>query len=287
MNSFSWPRSFRPSISPLINRNRKARESAGDDFFNNPRAVPSQNTILPTDSIPIKYTGPVPPNPYDPSKWTEVYDGDPTYNSQRTDTTLPTQAVRTKFTDYRDLSAENKMQSENTLLNLQDQFLTQSVANSQVPDLGNIFDGELQAIDYELRRAQVAFALLYLTSPIAGRVSAIFKGLGEFAANGEPVMRIEGEDQIFLVGLIQYRAPLVVGMPASVTTTQIFEDGGTATIVGKVVAVRGHDASNDEWDVMISAPNTGTRVTMPDGTSRNVIFPLNYHFDREATSIQI
>jgi hypothetical protein len=249
--------------------------------------VSSTNTINDTDSIPIQYTGPANPPSYNAANWVPVYASTPTYNSQKTDTSLPTQTVKTKFTDYRDLSTENKMQTANTLLSIQDQLLAQTVANAQVPDLGSILDGELQTIDYELRKAQIAFALLYLTPPIAGRVTAIFKGVGESVAVGEPVMRVEGEDQVFLVGLVQYRSPLTVGMKATVVATEVFEEGGKATIQGTVVAVRGHDSNNDEWDVMISAANTGTQVTLPNGTKQNVIFPLNYQFDRETTTITI
>lgn len=236
------------------------------------------NTVNDTDSLPLKWTG---------SVWTPVQETQPNYNSQKTETTLPTQTVTTKFTDLRDLAAENQMRTETTQLDLQDQLLSQSVVNAQVPDLGDILDGELQVIDGEVRKAQLAFAFLYLTAPIAGVVTAVFKDVGELVAVGEPVMRIEGQDDILLVGLIQYRAPLTIGTPVTVTATEVFEDGGKASLAGRVVAVRGHDANNDEWDVMIQARNTGTPVTMPDATVRNVVFPLNYHFDRETTTVTI
>jgi biotin carboxyl carrier protein len=236
------------------------------------------NTIDDTDSIPIKYVGP---------GWQPVQETQPNYNSQKTETVLPTQTARTKFTDLRDLALENKMRTETTQLNLQDQTITQAIVNAQVPDLGSILDAELSAIDGEVRKAQIAYALLYLTAPISGRVTAVFKEVGESVAVGEPVMRVEAQDDILLVGLVQYRAPLIVGTPVTVLAKEVFEDGGRATIQGNVVAVRGHDANNDEWDVMISARNTGTPVTMPDGTVRNIVLPLNYHFDRETTEVRI
>jgi multidrug efflux pump subunit AcrA (membrane-fusion protein) len=240
--------------------------------------VNSTNTIDDTDSVPIKFVG---------NGWQQIQETQPTYNSQKTDTSLPNQAVRTKFTDLRDLSLENKMRTETTQLNFQDQLIAQTVVNAQVPDLADILDNELKAIDIEVRKAQIAFAYLFLTSPIAGRVTAIFKDVGESVGIGEPVMRIEGQDEILLVGLVQYRAPLLINTSVKITAKEVFEDGGQATIQGNIVAIRGHDANNDEWDVMILAQNTGTNVTMPHGPPRSVVFPLNYHFDRETTDITI
>jgi hypothetical protein len=241
--------------------------------------VSSTNTIDDTDSVPIKFDG--------NNGWQPIQETQPTYNSQKTETSLPNQTVRTKFTDLRDLSLENKMRTETTQLNLQDQLLAQTVINAQVPDLGSILDNELIAIDIDVRKSQIAFAYLFLTSPIAGRVTAIFKDVGESVGVGEPVMRIEAQDEILLVGLIQYRAPLVINTQVTITAKDVFEDGGQATIQGDIVAIRGHDANNDEWDVMIRAQNTGTNVTMPNGTVRSVEFPLNYHFDRETTDVKI
>jgi hypothetical protein len=240
----------------------------------------ANNGIPDVDSVPIMWTA--------GGTWQYVEGVQPSYNSQHTETSIPTQTVRTKFTDLRSLATENKMQSVNSQLNLQDQVLVQTIANAQVPDLGSILDNELAVLDADLRKAQIAFALLFLTPPISGRITAIFKDVGESVAVGEPVMRIEGEDDILLVGVIQYRSAVTVGTSVTITAGEIFEGGGTATIPSRVVAVRGHDANNDEWDVMLAASNRGMNVTMPAGPAiPNVVLPLNYHFDREATTFTI
>ncbi len=44
-----------------------------------------------------------------------------------------------------------------------------------------------------------------------------------------------------------------------------------------MVAIRGHDADNDEWEVVIQIAN-------PQTTGGRLL-PLNYAFDRDATQV--
>jgi hypothetical protein len=53
----------------------------------------------------------------------------------------------------------------------------------------------------------------------------------------------------------------------------------TVTIKGAVVAIRGHDSDDEEWDVIIRCPNLDA--------ANNPIFPLNYNFDFDDTTIDI
>jgi hypothetical protein len=90
---------------------------------------------------------------------------------------------------------------------------------------------------------------------------------------GEPVLRVETDEPVYLVGTVKYRGMLRIGSKLKVTST-LFEAAGAADteVSGEVVAVRGHDSVSEQWDLLVVCSN---RTAAGDP-----ILPLNYNFAR-------
>jgi multidrug resistance efflux pump len=57
-----------------------------------------------------------------------------------------------------------------------------------------------------------------LVTPINGLVTGVFCDLGDCVQAGQPVMRVENDDEVVIVGTIKFRGVLTVGASASITT---------------------------------------------------------------------
>lgn len=141
------------------------------------------------------------------------------------------------------------------------------------------FPNELYATDLGIRRLQTAYIDTFLFSRYSGIVTALYHADGDFVRAGEPVLRVETDDMVYLVGTLKYRGMLRIGTQIKVTTA-LFEIAGAAetTITGKVVAVRSHDSVSEQWEVLILATNRD---------AGKPIFPLNYSFEFESTTIEV
>ncbi len=131
----------------------------------------------------------------------------------------------------------------------------------------------------EVRKTQVAYVDTFLLPPFSGLVTAVFRGVGDYVAPGQPVLRLEDDSAVYLVGTIKCRALLRIGDGVTVTTTLFGQPGAVdVEIEGMVRAVRGHNAIDEQWDVLIRCDNVA---------NGNRILPLNYNFDFDATDIDI
>ena len=115
-----------------------------------------------------------------------------------------------------------------------------------------------------------------MISPFSGLITAIYKDVGETVGAGEPILRIENDEELLVVGFIQYRGSLRLQQQVTLAT-KIFETNETKELPGRLVAIRGHDADDDEWDVIIHCSNAEN----PDER----IIPINYHFDKDTTEL--
>jgi hypothetical protein len=193
-----------------------------------------------------------------------------------------TQVSTTRNVEYRHPHLENLLQYQRKQLDLQEEWLSNKNISNTMPDLERILNKELEVIDLEIRKAQVKLTQSYLISPIPGIVTAIYKDLGEMVQPGEPVLRVENDEKVLLVGFIQYRGILRIGnggdperRDVNITTSSIYEGDEPLSIPGRLVSVRGHDVDDDEWDIIIECDNSHRAL------------PINYHFDRETTRIEI
>ena len=138
---------------------------------------------------------------------------------------------------------------------------------------------DLRALDQEIRVLQSNYAHTYLVPPIGGIVTSVYKDIGESVEPGEPILRVENDAYVLLVGIIQVRSAIWPGVKITLTAKDIFETGSTKKVTATIVSVRGHDADNDEWEIVAEAKN-------PYVTGKPTL-PLNYHFDTDTTDIKV
>src|SRR5262249_37856204 len=137
---------------------------------------------------------------------------------------------------------------------------------------------ELTSIDSDVYRAQMAYLNTILLSPIKGTVTGVYKNLGDGVSPGEPIIRVENNDVIYLIATLVYRGPISIGSSVTVTTTLFDALGPSTSIDGSVVAVRGAQ-EDDHWEVTIKCDNLDN--------AGKPIFPLGYHFDYDDTTVSI
>lgn len=184
--------------------------------------------------------------------------------------------------EFRYPSAENDLRYHQTRAAVRQEFLNAWRMSEMCRYEDVTFANELAAIDHNIRKLQAAYIDTFLVAPFGGIVTGVFHGQGDFVRAGEPVMRVEGPEFVYLVGTVKYRGMLRVGTKLDVSTT-LFEAAGAApiTVSGEVVAVRGHDAVSEQWDVLIFCQN------YDDLHPEDVILPLNYNVDFESTTITV
>jgi HlyD family secretion protein len=142
-------------------------------------------------------------------------------------------------------------------------------------NLAQFFNNELNSMDGQVYRLQIAYLNTILFSPIAGTVTGIYKNPGDAVAAGEPVIRVENNAVILLVATLIFTGIIEIGDTVTVTT-KLFDTARTVTVTGRVVAARGKRA-DDEWEMIVQCNNL-------DG-SGFPIFPLGYHFDYDNTTV--
>lgn len=180
---------------------------------------------------------------------------------------------------YSTPALENIIRYHDKKLNTEDDFLKTRIRALQVPYLDRIMANELVTIDREVARYQLAYMNTFLVSPFAGVVTAVYKEVGEAVSAGEPIVRVEDDTELFLVGRIQYRGVLKLGATAKLCIKDLAESGESLDVCGLgLVSIRGHNSTDDEWDVVF-------RVTNPVDKSGNKAIPLNYSFDTERTTV--
>jgi HlyD family secretion protein len=180
--------------------------------------------------------------------------------------------------DYRHPSLENSAQYQRAQVALLDERFSHFMFAQTLPFLNTVFDNEVKAIDMDVKRLQVSYLDTMLLSPIDGIVTGVFRDKGDCVRAGQAVMRVENDKEILIVGTLKFRGLISIGSNVQITT-KIFDSPTTLTATGKVVSVRGHDAEDEQWDLLILGDNR-------DGHG-NPIFPINYNFDYDDTTINI
>jgi hypothetical protein len=189
---------------------------------------------------------------------------------------------------YRFPYNEAAAQYQRAQISLMDQQFAQFMYGQNLPNLAQVFQNELNSIDGNVFRLQIAYLNSILLSPIAGVVTGVYRNPGEAVRAGDTIIRVEDSSTIYLIATVIYRGPIVVGalppappIPNSTVTinTKLFGVSSLASpLSGTVVAARGH-RDEDKWDLIVKCSNL-------DG-SGNSIFPTGYHFDYDDTQISI
>lgn len=178
---------------------------------------------------------------------------------------------------YRVPYCEGAAQYERAQISLIDQQFSQFMYAQNLPHLAQVFANELQSIDGEVFRLQVAYLNTILLSPIAGIVTGVFKQPGDAVKAGEAVIRVENYDKVLLVANLVYRGAVDIGSTVSVQTSLFDASGAPTPLNGKVVAARGRD-DDDRWEVIAECDNL---------SGGKHVFPLGYHFDYDDTTVSI
>jgi HlyD family secretion protein len=176
---------------------------------------------------------------------------------------------------YRTPAYEAQAQGLRAQISLLDQQLSQFLAGQNLPNLPQVFKNELQGIDLDVKRLQIAYLNTILMSPINGVITGIYKSEGDWVQAGEPVIRVEDNSSVILAGTLAYQGLISIGSQLTVTTS-LFDSSGSTSLVGNVIAVRGRPNEDDVWDVHAICDNSAAPV-----------LPLNYHFDYDDTSVGI
>jgi hypothetical protein len=179
--------------------------------------------------------------------------------------------------DYRHPGLENDAQFFRSQISLGDEQLAQFLSSRNRDFLDTVFDNDLAAMDLDIKRLQIAYIDTVLASPIDGVVTGVFRNKGDSVRAGQPVCRVENDEEVLLVGTVKYRGLISVGTKMTVTT-KIFDSPTALSIPGSVVAVRGHDSEDEQWEVLILCGNR---------KGGKPILPINYNFDFDDTTIDV
>lgn len=171
------------------------------------------------------------------------------------------------------------------MIDLNDQMFTATMASQMMPQLMNIWSNQLAAIDLDVKALQVSYLNTMLMSPIGGVITRIRKNLGDLAKAGEPIIRVEDNHVVLLVGTLTYPGVMAIGNNITVQTT-LPGAGGVTNISGKVAAVEGHRSDDEQWTVVIQCENS-----TPPKRGRPIIsgplLPLNFSLSRDSTTINV
>lgn len=175
---------------------------------------------------------------------------------------------------------DNTIAHKQLLSSIASETMNQTIASFSAPTTARIVKDDQDTTDLDVRRLQITFAETYLTSPIAGVVTAVFKEVGECVQAGEPVLRIENDAVVFLTGRIQYFGVLKIGQDVIVRAKDLYEAGVAKDFPGKVRGIRGHAADDDEWEVFVECDN-------PIGGDGKRLLPIYYQFDKDTTTVVV
>lgn len=180
--------------------------------------------------------------------------------------------------EYRTPYLEARARNNRAQISLMDQKFELYMFEQNIPHLEKIFNNELASIDNDVYQLQLALLRSFLFSPVPGIVTGVYKNPGEAVNAGEPVLRVEDNRVVDLVGSLVHQGPIALGSAATVTTRLSGAASAAATVPGNVAAARGAGGGG-RWEVVI-------RVNNMDGGG-NFILPLGYCFDAEFTSVTL
>jgi len=205
---------------------------------------------------------------------------DSSENSESTGSANQFQTILNTDYGYRIPFLESQAQNERAQISLIDEQFAQFMSglSLQNQNLGRILQNELDSIDNDVFKLQIAYLNTILMSPISGTVTGIYKNLGEVVRAGETVLRVENNTDVLLVATLIFRGPISIGSSVTVETTLFDSSGPPTKVGGPVVAVRGQQ-EDDHWEVIVKCNNLDS--------GGNPIFPLGYHFDFDDTNVAI
>ncbi len=197
------------------------------------------------------------------------------------------QRVENTGYEFRMPFIDEDMRNDRDVLVLSDQTVSHFLQTHYLDRLEDVYKNELASIDADVNQMQVAYLNTILMSPIDGVVTGVYKHPGNPVAAGEPVFRVENNDNILIVARISCRGPIVVGSDTTEgsmlqVTTRLFDlpNSPVTTVEAKIVAAR-IQGEDDQWEVIAKRPNTD------NAGKGGPLFPLGYSFDYDDTEVSV
>ena len=211
--------------------------------------------------------------------WTTPDDFFTSQRSVSETTSAGDQKMVTPYQAYMHPTLDNVIASRQQEVAVNEERLRNKILALKLPHMEHILASELASMDLEIRTLQVNFAHTFLMPPIDGIVTAVYKDVGESVEPGDPVIRIENDSFVMLFGRIQFKKALWPGRKITVNIGRIFETPRDKMLPCKIVSVRGHEADDDEWEVILETKNPKV-----DGRP---LLPINYQLDSDTATIQL
>lgn len=190
-----------------------------------------------------------------------------------------TQHVENMGYDFRFPLVENNMRNDRLQASLGDERVSNFMQTHYLDRMEEVFKNEVAAMDADINQLQVAYLNTILMSPIDGIVTGVYKNLGDAVSPGEPVFRVENNEDVLIVAKVGCRGPISVGSMLQVKTTLFDIPSSPVGIEAEIVAVRG-EGEDDQWEVIAKRKNT-------DNAGKGPLFPLGYNFDYDNTEVNI
>ncbi|MFL0177396.1 HlyD family efflux transporter periplasmic adaptor subunit, partial [Mycobacterium sp. SMC-13] len=130
---------------------------------------------------------------------------------------------RTTEYPYRMPGLDNEANYERAQSSLQEERIAAVAAtnyasgdNYERPEVGGLryFMNDLKSIDLDVKLLQIAYLNTLLISPIDGVVTGIYRNVGDNVSAGQPVMRVENDSEVYIVGVLKYRGLIRLGQQA-------------------------------------------------------------------------
>jgi multidrug efflux pump subunit AcrA (membrane-fusion protein) len=188
-----------------------------------------------------------------------------------------TQTIVNTDYGYRTPYFESAAQYERAQISLIDQQFAQLMYGQNLPHLAQVFANELNNIDADVYRLQIAYLNTILMSPFAGTVTGLYKLPGDMVRAGEPVARVENNATVLLSATVAYREAIALGAAVTVNAT-LFDSIASPPITGTIVAARGR-RDDENWEVVAQCVNPVS--------SGNPVLPPGYSFDPVNTTMTI
>jgi hypothetical protein len=196
------------------------------------------------------------------------------------------EAQQTKNVDFRVPILENLARDHRVQIDMGHELINWVREAVYLDRLEDVLKNELASIDADVNQMQVAYLNTILMSPIDGIVTGVYKNPGDPVAAGEPVFRVENNDNVLFVAKVVCRGPIVIGSDSNVSDSSMLQVKTTlfdlpdsrVTIEAEVVAARGQ-GEDDQWEVIAKRSNLDSEgknifrlVTVLTTTTRKLPF---------------
>ncbi|GEO02918.1 hypothetical protein AAE02nite_05820 [Adhaeribacter aerolatus] len=181
--------------------------------------------------------------------------------------------------DFRMPFIEEDMRNDRDQNMMIDQIISHFLQSHYLDRLEEVYKNEVAAMDADINQLQVAYLNTILLSPINGIVTGVYKNPGDVVSPGEPVFRVENNDDLLIVAKVVCRGLISIGSVLHVESNLFGVPSLPVKIDAEIVAVRS-EGEDDQWEVIAKHKNT-------DKAGKGPLFPLGYNFDYDNMQVFI